>query len=159
MHIFTCTYWYRSSFTLSLFLSIGTWYSCFMLKWCLFRTLSMVEMLTDWMFSKTLLSSIMALWCQTQDQGRFQCKQVCSITVQYTFLDYEPVLFAKHLNDWHCCSPNIRLHPSTSLSHCKAKIKNMVHNSGPYFIWNTPSSSASSTSSSVLPPYSSTTHP
>ncbi len=34
-------------------------------------------------------------------------------------------------------------------SHCKAMIDNMVHNSGPYFIWYAPMSLASSASSSV----------
>ncbi len=58
---FTCIYWYRSSLTPSSFLSNDTRYSCFILMWCLFSTLSIVEMLTDWMFWKTLLSSIMAL--------------------------------------------------------------------------------------------------
>ncbi len=38
-------------------------------------------------------------------------------------------------------------------SHCKAVIDNMVHNSGPYFIWYVPLSLASSASSSVLPLY------
>ncbi len=46
----------------SLFLSNGTVYSCFIFIWCLFSTLSMVEMLTVWMFSNMLLSSIMALF-------------------------------------------------------------------------------------------------
>ncbi len=58
---FTCTHWCRNSFTLSSFLSNGTRYICFILMWCLLSTLSIVEMLTDWMFWKTLLSSIMAL--------------------------------------------------------------------------------------------------
>ncbi len=44
-------------------------------------------------------------------------------------------------------------------SHCKAMIDNMVHNSGPYFIWYAPLSLASSASSSVLPLYPSTMHP
>ncbi len=54
-------------------------------------------------------------------------------------------------------SPNIWLHPSTRFSHCKAMIDNMVHNSGPYFIWYSPMYLASSASSSVLP--LSTMHP
>ncbi len=41
-------------------------------------------------------------------------------------------------------------------SHCKAMIDNMVHNSGPYFIWYAPLSLAYSVSSSVLPLYTST---
>lgn len=49
-------------FTLSPFLSNGTGYSCFIFIWCLFSTLSMVEMMTVWMFSKMLLYSIMALF-------------------------------------------------------------------------------------------------
>ncbi len=44
-------------------------------------------------------------------------------------------------------------------NYCKAKNENMVHNSGPYFIWYAPLFLASSTSSSVLALYPSTMHP
>ncbi len=56
-------------------------------------------------------------------------------TLYYESLQYSstlvdiPVLSTKYGR-----SPNIWLHPSTRLSHCKALIDNMLHNSGPYFI-------------------------
>ncbi len=71
---------------------------------------------------------------------------VCGILIETKCLNYW----------WYGQSPKIWLHPLACLSHCKA---NMVHNSGPYFIWDAPLSLASSASSSVLPLYPSTMHP
>ncbi len=71
--------------------------------------------------------------------------KVYSITIQCLLLDYIPILSMKSLNDWgHSCSPNIWLHPSTSLGHCKHKIENMVYKCGSCLIRNTHMSSASS---------------
>ncbi len=87
-------------------------------------------------------------------------QKVYRITVQCLLLDYIPVLSTKSLNDWgHSCSPNIWLHPSTSIGHCKPMIENVVYKCGSYLIRNTHMSSASSASSSVLPPNSSATQP
>ena len=62
------------SFTISF--KCGTVYSCFIFIWCLFSTLSMVEMLTVWMFSQMLLSSIMALFISLSHMALFSTTMV-----------------------------------------------------------------------------------
>ncbi len=80
-------------------------------------------------------------------------QKVYSFTVHCLLLDYIPVLSTKSLNDWgHSYSPNIWLHPSTILGHCKPMIENVVYKCGSYLIRNTDMSSASSASSSVCLP-------
>lgn len=93
-------------------------------------------------------------YCNMKHCRKYTVYCLYTVTVHCTLVDI-PVLSSKRLNYWgHGWSPNIRLHPSTRLSHCKAMIDHMVYNSVPYVIRYAPMSS--SASSSVLP---STTHP
>ncbi len=115
--------------------------------------------------------SVSVTWCKLWQQSGWQLlywnaegctSYVCHISFQkYTFTHYCMWDIDWKRLFWNVWITVLRIWSITKylaapFSHCKAMIYNMVHNSGPYFIWYAPLSLASS---SVLPLYPSTMHP